>query len=132
MRLELDENLSRHLRDRLRALDHDVKSAADEGLLTQPDLVIAAAANTEERMLLTLDLEFGDLRKYPPGAHPGIILFRPHTLGPLAVNRFVEEFVRDGDLQVLAGCVVIVEPSRVRVRRPPLDFDSGEWQEVPG
>lgn len=82
-------------------------------------------------MLLTLDLEFGDLRKYPPGGHPGIILFRPRSSGPLAVNRFVEEFVRDTDLGQLARCVVVVDPSRVRVRRPPLETESDEWQEIP-
>jgi len=131
MKLKLDENLSRHLEERLRVFQHDVTTVADQGLLSQPDTVVAAAAKREERILLTLDLEFGDLRKYPPGNHPGIILFRPRSLGPLAVNRFVEEFVRDTDLGLFTGCVVVVEPSQVRVRRPPLDMDSGEWQEIP-
>ncbi|MDL1962222.1 MAG: hypothetical protein LWX01_11115 [Deltaproteobacteria bacterium] len=48
-----------------------------------------------------MDPEFGDIRKYPPGRHPGIILFRPRSFGSLAVNRFVEEFVRDTDLERL-------------------------------
>ncbi|MGH7598618.1 MAG: DUF5615 family PIN-like protein [bacterium] len=118
MKLKLDENLSRHLKQSLRSDQHDVTTAADEGLLSQPDTVIAAAAHDEGRMLLTLDVEFGDLRKYPPGSHPGIILFRPKIFGPLAVNQFVEKFVRTTDLQPLSGCVLVVEPSRVRVRSP--------------
>jgi hypothetical protein len=69
-------------------------------------------------MLLTLDTDFGDLRAYPPGHHPGILLFRPRTFGPLAVSSFVEEFVRSTDLGQLAGCLVVVEPTRVRVRSP--------------
>ena len=81
-------------------------------------------------MLLTLDLEFGDLRKHPPGGHPGIILFRPRSYGPLFVNRFVEKFIRETNLGELAGCVVLVEPNRVRVRRPPLDTSGKEWQEI--
>lgn len=120
MKLKLDENLSRHLKQRVSAFGHDVTSSADEGLLSKPDVTVAAAANNEQRMLLTLDLEFGDLRKYPPGTHPGIVLFRPRSFGPLAVNQFIEGFVRDAELELLAGCVVVVEPSRVRVRRPPL------------
>ncbi|HSW09300.1 MAG TPA: DUF5615 family PIN-like protein [Bacillota bacterium] len=123
MNLKLDENLSRRLRQSLSALGHNVTTAADEGLLAQPDATIAMAAKVEGRMLLTLDLEFGDLGKYPPGSHPGIILFRPRSFGPLAVNRFVDEFVRDTDLQLLKQCVVVVEPARVRVRRPPLEGD---------
>lgn len=131
MNLKLDENLSRHLRQSLNALGHDVTTAADQGLLAQSDAVIAAAAKVEGRMLLTLDLEFGDIGKYPPGSHPGIILFRPRSFGPLAVNRFIEEFVRGTDLQLLTRCVVVVEPARVRVRRPPLETDSEEWEEIP-
>lgn len=130
MKLKLDENLSRHLKQVLTALRHDVTTAADEGLLSKPDSTVSAAAKAEARILLTLDLEFGDLRKFPPGSHPGVILFRPRSFGPLAVNRFVEEFVRDTDLKLLSGCVVVVEPSRVRVRRPSLDTESEEWEEI--
>ena len=129
VKLKLDENLSRHLKQSLRALNNDVTTAADEGLLSQPDTTVAGAANREERMLLTLDLEFGDLRKYPPGHHPGIILFRPRSFGPLAVNQFVEDFVRSTELHLFAGCVAVVEPSRVRVRRPDLEATFEEWEE---
>lgn len=86
MRLKLDENLSRHLKPVLIALGHDVLTAADEDLLSSPDVQVAACAAREDRMLLTLDIEFADLRKYPPGSHPGIMLFRPASLGPLSVN----------------------------------------------
>ena len=71
-------------------------------------------------MLLTLDLDFSDLRKYPPGAHPGIILFRPRAYGVCAVTRFVKRFVLETDLSQLAGCLVVVDSARVRVRRPPV------------
>jgi predicted nuclease of predicted toxin-antitoxin system len=118
MKLKLDENVSRHLKRSLSAYHHDVMTAADEGLLSQPDPAVAAAAKSEGRMLFTLDVEFGDLRKYPPGSHPGIILFRPKTFGPLAVNRFVEKFVHNNPLEPLAGCVVVVEPTKIMVRHP--------------
>lgn len=121
MKLKLDENLSRHLKQGLGAYGHDVATAADEGLLSQPDTVVAAVARNESRLLFTLDVEFGDLRKYPPGSHPGIVLFRPRTFGPLAVNQFVENFVRTTVLEPLVGCVVIVEPSRIRVRSPQIE-----------
>lgn len=110
----------------LSSLGHDVATAAEEGLLSRPDTEVAAAAKNEGRLLLTLDLEFGDLRKYPPGAHPGVILFRPRSYGPLTVNRFVEEFIRTSDLGLLSGCVAVVDPDRVRVRRP-----EAEGEEIP-
>ncbi len=118
MKLKLDENLSRHLKPALTALGHDTLTAADEKLLSRPDTEIARAAGREERMLLTLDVEFADLRKYPPGSHPGIILFRPFSLSPLSVNRFVADFIRRTDLGKLAACVAVVDPAHVRVRHP--------------
>jgi predicted nuclease of predicted toxin-antitoxin system len=118
MKLKLDENLSRHLKPVLIGLGHDVRAAADEDLLSHPDVEVAASATREDRILLSLDIEFADLRKYPPGSHPGIVLFRPASLGPLSVNRFIEGFVRSTDLSALSGCVAVVEPQGIRVRRP--------------
>ncbi|HPC94746.1 MAG TPA: DUF5615 family PIN-like protein [Sedimentisphaerales bacterium] len=118
MKLKLDENLSRHLKPVLMAMGHDVLTAADEGLLSRGDAEIAVSATREGRILLTLDVEFADLRKYPPGSHPGILLFRPRALGLLHVNHFVDNFVRSTDLSALSGCVAVVEPNGVRIRRP--------------
>jgi len=118
MKLKLDENLSRHLKPLLTKVGHDVVTAADENLLSCSDTEIAAAALREERMLLTLDVEFADLRKYPPGSHPGIILFRPPSFGPLSVNKFIIDFLKSADLSRLTSCVAIVDPVNVRVRSP--------------
>ena len=38
MKLKLDENLSRHLKPILIELGHDVLTAADENLLSRPDV----------------------------------------------------------------------------------------------
>jgi predicted nuclease of predicted toxin-antitoxin system len=118
MKLKLDENLSRHLKPVLAGLGHDVLTAADENFLSRPDIEIARAAKHEKRMLLTLDIEFADLRKNPPGSHPGVILFRPLSLSPLSVNSFVADFIRRTDLEKLAGCIAVVDPVHVRIRSP--------------
>jgi predicted nuclease of predicted toxin-antitoxin system len=118
MKLKLDENLSRHLKAMLEKYHHDVATAAEEGLLSKPDTLVAKAAAEEGRILLTLDVEFADLRKYPPGSHPGIVLFRPKSFGPLSVNRFIEDFFQTPDLQDLGGCVIVIDPQKIRIRKP--------------
>ena len=118
MRLKLDEKLSQELKGVLSSLGYDVSTAADEGLLSRPDAVVAGAARAENRVLPTLEVEFANLTKHPPGTHPGIILFRPRTLGPLAVNEFIRDFLARTDVPPLAGCVVVVDPTRTRVRWP--------------
>lgn len=131
MTIKLDENLSRHLKSALLQCGYGTETVADEGLLSKSDIEIGLAAKNSGRMPLTLDLEFGDLRKYPPGSHPGIVLFRPRSFGPLAVSKFVERFVKETNLEELAGCLTIVEPHRVRIRRPPVDRLVEGWTDIP-
>ena len=130
MKIKLDENLSRHLQDPLSQLGHDVSTALEEGLLGKIDVEIGAIAKSEDRIIFTLDLDFADLRKFPPGSHPGVVLFRPRSMGPSAVNQFVLKFSKETDLTRLARCLVIVEPHRIRVRRPSQLDKSLEWEEI--
>jgi predicted nuclease of predicted toxin-antitoxin system len=131
VKIKLDENLSRHLKDPLLQLGHDVSTALEEELLGKVDIEVGAAAKSEDRMIFTLDLDFADLRKFPPGTHPGVILFRPRSMGPLAVNQFVLKFTQQTELTELARCLAVVEPHRVRVRRPSLLLDESlEWEEI--
>ena len=117
MRLKLDENISRHLKPTLISLGHDVDTVEDEHLLGESDEQVARAANQNARMLFTLDVGFAYIRKHPPGAHPGIVLFRPPEPGALGTSNFIEAHVRLIDLRQLHGCIAVVEPGRVRIRR---------------
>ncbi|MBI4872708.1 MAG: DUF5615 family PIN-like protein [Candidatus Riflebacteria bacterium] len=51
------------------------------------DVEVAQASQVEGRVVFTLDVGFADLRKFPPGRHPGVFLFRPRTLGYRAVSQ---------------------------------------------
>lgn len=77
MKLKLDENLPHDLAAALRADGNDVHTVADEQLAGKSDPVVVAAATDEGRLLLTLDRGIGDLRRYPPGSHAGILVLRP-------------------------------------------------------
>jgi len=118
VRIKLVENLSRHLVPALTSLGHDVDTVEDEGLAGRPDAAVGEAARYNDRMLFTLDLEFASLRKYPPGSHPGIVLFRPRGSGPLEVNRLVLEFLTNTDVEALRGHIVVVDWGRIRLRGP--------------
>jgi len=116
VRIKLDENLSRHLKTALISAGHETSTAADESLPGKPDTDVAAAAKSENMILFTLDVAFADLRRFPTGEHPGIVLFRPIRVGPTTVNRFVLDFVASQDLDSIAGRIVVVEPDRIRIR----------------
>ena len=118
MKIKLDENLSLHLKPVLEQEGHEISTAADEGLLGHCDTEVASAAKSEGRVLFTLDVEFADLRKFPPGSHAGVVLFRPRRLSPSSVSAFVLRFVKKANLAEFSGCIVVVDPRRIRVRAP--------------
>ena len=72
MRFKIDENLHEDVAEALRKDGHDAQSVFDEGLRGRPDPEIAEAARREGRALVTLDLDFGNIREYPPEQYRGL------------------------------------------------------------
>ncbi len=77
-------------------------------------------AAVEGRMLVTMDRGFADIRRYPPGQHPGILLLRLSDQRPPTVAATLTALLQAYALEALAGCVVVAQPNTVRVRRPRL------------
>lgn len=118
MLFKIDENLPTSLVGLLTERGHDAHHVEDEGLRSQMDPVVAAAAKEEGRILLTLDVEFADIRKHPPGSHPGIVLFRSSISGAPAISQLVLDLLESVPESDLTGMVTIVEQGRIRIRRP--------------
>lgn len=115
MKLKLDQNLSQQLRHDLTNLGHTVDTVVDEGLSGVDDRVVLKAATSQDRILLTLDKDFLDWKKYPLGSHSGVIVFRPPRQGAHAVAQFVIAFVRSNDLRQFHRQTTIVERTRARI-----------------
>ncbi len=79
VRFKLDENLPRDAAALLRDAGHDVQTVLDERLGGNPDPGVLEACRTENRVLITFDLDFSDIRLYPPAGHSGVWVLRPHT-----------------------------------------------------
>jgi predicted nuclease of predicted toxin-antitoxin system len=117
VKLKLDENLPNDLAAALRRDGHDVHTVVDEQLAGESDPVVVAAATDEGRLLITLDRGIGDLRRYPPGSHAGVLVVRPVAQDPNSILDLIQRLVRTHPLDQLCGCVVVVEPREVRIRR---------------
>lgn len=117
MKVKLDENLPADTRSLVASYDHDVDTVVEEGLAGRTDDEVTSAAVREGRIIITLDRGMGDIRRYPPGSHPGIIVFRTPDQQPAVVLETLSTFLANHDLGVLAGCVVVVRGHLVRVRR---------------
>ena len=94
-----------------------VKLIWDETLAGAKDEILAERARTESRVLVTLDLDFADIRAYVPDRHAGIIVLRPGAQDKATVVNLVR-----GILPVLrdrspVGELWIVQRDRIRFRQ---------------
>jgi predicted nuclease of predicted toxin-antitoxin system len=76
MKFKVDENLPVETTTLLKAAGHDALSVFDQDLEGKADSQISDICKVEKRILVTLDLDFADIRAYPPEEFPGIIAFR--------------------------------------------------------
>ena len=76
MKFKTDENLPIEAATTLREAGFDAETIWDEKLSGADDLVVETTSRNEGRILLTLDLDFANIRAYPPREHPGIIVLR--------------------------------------------------------
>ena len=72
MRFKLDENLPLQLKRLFTESGHDAATVLDEGMGGATDAEVTRVCTAEERVLVTQDLDFADIRAYPPGEYPGI------------------------------------------------------------
>ena len=63
---KIDESLHSEMAPFLRSQGHDAVTVWDEGLRGSSDTNLAKAYRAEGRTLVTLDLDFADIRAYPP------------------------------------------------------------------
>lgn len=104
----------------LRAAEHDAIHLRDEGLIRLPDPEIAAKAAREGRIVLTFDLDFGDILAAAPGGAPSVILFRLRNQAPASVNPRLFRVIGDCGAELINGAIVIVEDEGYRVRKLPI------------
>lgn len=116
MLFKLDENIPIELANHLRELGHDVDTVVDEGLLGSPDDAIERAARNAKRIVITLDTDLGDVRKFPPRESAGIVLLRLADQQIPAVVAVVSRLVDQYEAEIRAGRLLVVTESRVRIR----------------
>lgn len=118
MRFKLDENLHPDVAETLRQQGHDALTVFEQGLRGHADDDVAEVCRREGRTLITLDLDFANVRDYPPGDSPGIIVLRLASTGRTTLLRAIGRILPLLLTEPLSGHLWIVDDSRVRIRGP--------------
>ena len=121
MRLKLDENLGLRGREMLAAAGHDVCTVLVQDLCSATDEQIAARCRSDERDIVTLDLDFANPFRFLPSLHHGIAVLRaPARISEEILHRLLATLVGALKTQPFEGALWIVEEGRVRVFEPPI------------
>lgn len=129
MKFKLDENFGVRTTALFDEFGHEVQTVHQEGLSGATDRDLYRVCIDEDRCLVTLDLDFADVIRFPPHESGGIIVIRcPRNPSLPLLERLVRSFLaaigRPTNLGELspAGRLWIVEPDRIRIHQQP-DFD---------
>ena len=117
MKFFLDENLPLSTVDIFRKMGFEVEHVGMVGLKGANDKDIAAYAKKSEAILITKDVEFGNILFYPSGSHYGLVILRlPYTFTTDKINVSLGNFLKEIDRNLLVNSIIVLELGRFRRR----------------
>ena len=120
MRFLLDMGISPDVVSFLRSRGADASHLNDEGLARLDDHAILTKARNEGRVLVTHDLDFGELLAAAGAELPSVLLFRLRNMRPNAVNHYLQEILDHHADELVRGAIMVITETQIRVRSLPL------------
>ena len=88
----------------------------DQRLVGTSDRNLSEVCKAEGRIFVTLDLDFADVRTYPPDEHPELIVLRLLRQDKAYVVDVFRRALNAVGHEPLEGRLGIVEETRIRIR----------------
>lgn len=120
MKFLADAGISPRTVEFLRSSGHDAVHVRERGMQRSPDSEILALSRREGRVLLTFDLDFGDLLALGALENPSVLIFRMADETASAVNARIETVLGERTAELESGTLILVEETRYRVRTLPI------------
>jgi predicted nuclease of predicted toxin-antitoxin system len=116
LKFKIDENLPIETANLLNEAGYDAATVHAQHLTGGKDQVIASACRSEQRVLITLDLDFADIRTYPPRELPGLVVLRVKRQDKFTILSVVTRLIKLLSTEDIQGRLWIVDEKRVKVR----------------
>jgi predicted nuclease of predicted toxin-antitoxin system len=117
MKLFADECVYQKTVEALQSWGHDIITAREVGLSGRSDEQILAYSVNEGRILITTDLDFSNIRYYPPKEHWGIIVLKIRPAILTQVHAVLKKLLEQSSQEYFTKALVIVDRNKYRVRR---------------
>jgi predicted nuclease of predicted toxin-antitoxin system len=127
VKFKLNENFGTRTQQLFLTAGHDVSTVGSQGLCGCPDRRLFEVCGRESRCLVTLDIDVGDVTRFPPDRSAGIVVLRlPRNPTLSILESLVDTFLRALGDRPLPGRLWMVEPGRIRVHQTEAELDLPE------
>ncbi len=116
MRFKIDENLPAESSVLFTRSGHDAVTVIDQRMGGTIDPLLLKICAAESRSLITLDLDFADIRAYPPEEYSGVVVLRPESQAKPRVLDLLRQMIERLSVEPLAGKLWIVDETGIRIR----------------
>jgi predicted nuclease of predicted toxin-antitoxin system len=90
------------------------------GMHNAPDSEIMAYARVHDYVVLTHDLDFGAILAVTHGEKPSVVQIRADDVSPDVIGKQVIIALQQMLVELVAGALLTIDPSRTRLRLLPL------------
>ena len=91
-------------------------TVVEEEISGTQDMNLFGVCQAEERVLMTLDLDFGDIRLYPPSRYYGVLVFRVQPQDRYRLLECLQRIIPLIKQEAITKTLWIVEEDRIRIR----------------
>ena len=119
MRFLLDMNLPPAIAEWLQSKGHDAVHIREIGLGHLPDREVFARAAEEGWIVVTFDLDFGEIAGLAGATGATVLLLRLRLAHQDYLRQRLQAAIVEAAETLEAGATVVVEDARIRIRRMP-------------
>lgn len=114
----IDEDISRLTGKVLEQSNYTVLDIRDYNLRGSNDDIIFKFAQDNSAVLLTGDLGFANILKFPLNSHYGIVVLHfPNAMSTSRINQILITSLSSLSEKDYPGNLIIIEPDRIRIKR---------------
>ena len=120
MKFLLDMPLSPKTALFLRDLGYEAIRVNEIGMAKSKDKEIFEYASEKNLVILSSDLDFGNILAYTQSNKPSVVIFRLQDPSPEHVNSLLSSNLQGINEDLMKGSIVIIEDFKIRVRKLPI------------
>jgi predicted nuclease of predicted toxin-antitoxin system len=120
MRYLGDHHISHRTVSLLKARGFDIYRVSDVLPSDAEDIQILELARTEDRVVISQDLDYSALLASTGYNKPSVVSLRLHNNRPERIATVLEKILPSVESELQIGAIVVVEEGRIRIRLLPL------------